>query len=519
MRKALLLGLALAAGTASAQTEPPPWGRFFERLRTDQYHQKLSAEAKPADAAFVGAEVVPMTAGATVLHDQTVIVRGGRIDAIGPRATTKVPEGMKRIDARGKFLFPGLTDVHVHTLQTHADLLVDLLYGVTTIREMDGYPWLLKLRDAARANRILAPTSYVAGTILNAAPMGWYAIVVKTPEQARQIVREQKAAGYDYIKVHNAMPQALYDAIAQTAREEHIRLVGHIPHQVLVQHAVEAGQFTFEHFKGFYLDTNLTMSPENWLEAIKDADVWIAPTLTNRRGGMSVEETRAFMKTPDAQLVSARARAEWPDQMNEHDAQSCRRVWTLSQDIFRQLLPVTRRFIAGTDSGGGYANSIRGFALHDELETMESLGLPPLDALRATSVNASIALGDPNSFGTIEPGKRADLLLLDKNPLLTVRNLRDPRGVMVRGIWLDAAKLGAIRKEIAAIYAAAGADKTLDNPSAAQLEVLVAGMQSLGAQRWIFNDHHLEQLAAMLRDKSRPADADKIVALAPAASR
>ncbi|HEX3111168.1 MAG TPA: amidohydrolase family protein, partial [Thermoanaerobaculia bacterium] len=265
-----------------------------------------------------------------------------------------------------------------------------------------------------------------------------------------------------------------------------------------------------EHFKGFYLDRTLTMSPEDWLDEVKGADVWIAPTLTNRRGGMTVEESRAFAASPDAQLVSARARAGWPDEMTGHDAQSSRRVWTLSQDIFRKLLPVTKRFIAGTDSGGGYPNSIRGFALHDELETMESLGMPVAEALRTATTNAAIALGDPASFGSIEVGKRADLLLLDKNPLLTTRNLRDPRGVMVRGIWLDHAKLAQIRQSIVSIYAKAGADKTLDQPSPAQIGALVAGMQALGAKGWIFNDHRLDELAGMLRAVNRESDAAAI---------
>lgn len=513
-RLVLLFAISAAVSPVGlGQDEPPPWGRFFERLQTDQLMQRLSEESKPEDIAFVGVEVVPMTAASSVLHDQTVVVRNGRIDAIGPRTKTRVPSGVQRIDAKGKFLFPGLTDAHVHTLQTHADYLLDLLHGVTTVREMDGYPWLLKVRAAARANRLLAPTPYATGTILNGAPMGWYAIVVKTPEQARQIVREQKAAGYDYIKVHNFMPLPLYDAIAETAREEHIRLVGHIPHQVSVKHAIEAGQYTFEHLKGFYLDTTLTMSPEDWLDEIKGADVWIAPTLTNRRGGSSVEETKAFIATPEAQLVSARARAGWPDEVTGHDAESVRKIWVLSQNIFRQLLPVTDRFIAGTDSGGGYPNSIRGFALHDELETMESLGMPVAEVLRTATTNAAIALGDASSFGSIEVGMRADLVLLDKNPLLTTRNLRDPRGVMVRGIWLDHAKLGRIRQSIVSIYAKLGADKTLDHPSPAQIDSLVAGMKALGGKGWIFNEHRIEELAGMLRAVKREADADAMTTL------
>lgn len=502
--------LALAAPLFAADD----WGPYFERLRVDEALHRLSKKAGPVDLAFVGADVVPMTAGTPLLRDQTVIVRGGLIERVGPRASTPVPRGMRRVDGRGKFLFPGLTDAHVHTLKTNGDLLLDLINGVTTIREMDGFPWLLRMRDAARANRLLAPTSYVAGQILNGAPMGWYAVVIKTPEQARQVVHEQKAAGYDYIKIHNYMPLPIYDAVATAAREEHIRLIGHIPHQVSVAHALEMGQFTLEHFKGFYLDSSLTMSSGPWLEEIKGADVWLCPTLVTRMAGYSVEETKRFIAGPDAQYVSLRSRRTWPQAVTEQDAKSMNTVWQLTQPIFKQLLPVTDRFIAGTDSGGGYANSIRGFALHDEVETFESLGMPTAEALKTVSVNSSIALGDPKSFGTIEPGKRADLLLLDRNPLETVRNLRAIRGVMLRGIWFDHPALQGIKDELRTIYARTGADTSLDDPSPQQIDTLLAGLSALIADGAILNDHQLGLLADMLRAKGRNADADRVAAWA-----
>jgi hypothetical protein len=117
-RLALLFAISAAISPSGAgQAEAPPWGRYFERLRPDQLMEKLSREAKPEDVAFVGATVIPMSEGTELLADQTVIVSGGRIAAIGRRAKTPVPAGMRRVDARGKFLFPGLTDVHVHTLQ------------------------------------------------------------------------------------------------------------------------------------------------------------------------------------------------------------------------------------------------------------------------------------------------------------------------------------------------------------------------------------------------------------------
>ena len=490
------------------------WGFFFEEVAIDRLVQRWSEATRPQATAFVGADVIAMTTNpAAVQRDQTVIVREGRIVAAGPRATTPVPRDAKRVDARGRFLMPGLTDAHVHTLESDADQLTHLIYGITTVREMDGFPWLLAKREALRQNRLLGPTAYVASTILNYYQMGWYTRPVKSPAQAQQAVHELKAAGYDYIKIHNVMPVPIYDAVIATANEEHIRVIGHIPHEISVKHAVESGQFTLEHFKGFYLDTTLEMSTEDWLSAVKGADVWITPTLTNRRSGMSDAETRSFMQSDDAQYVSRRVRDRWPEKITENGPSSAV-IWTRSQPIFKQLLSVTDRFLAGTDSGGGYPNSIPGFALYDELETFESLGMPTAQVLRTATVNASIGLGDERSFGTIETGKRADLLLLDRNPLETVRNLRNPAGVMVRGIWLDRKALVKMGEEVRAIYARSGSDDSLDHPSAAQITRLVREMEALKQAGWIFRDPQLVELAKLMRSAAREADARRVEALA-----
>jgi imidazolonepropionase-like amidohydrolase len=500
----LLLGAALPASPSI------DWGRAFERLAVDELVLELSASYKPQSLAFVGAEVVTLAdAHEAILHDQTVLIRDGRIAAVGPRASTKIAAGVEQIDARGRFLFPGLTDAHVHTLMSRGDFLLDLINGVTTVREMDGFPWLLQMREAVRQGRLLAPTLFVAGHILNNSPMGWYATVVSTAEEARDIVHQQKAAGYDYIKVHNMMPLPLYDAIAAAARADHIPLVGHIPQEVSVAHALAMGQLTFEHFKGFYLDSNLTPSPEPWLQEIKGAKVWICPTLVTRLAGASVEETLRIVASPEAQLVSQRERSGWLSAVQQKEERSFASVWALSQPIFKQLLPVTDRFIAGTDSGGGYPNLIRGFALHEELETFESLGMPTPLALRTATLFAASALGDTHG-SAIEVGNQADLLLLDSNPLLTVKNLRSPRGVLVRGIWLSPARIDAIRARLRTIYQQTGADTSLDHPSVAQIDSFLERMRVLRQEGWVPNGHQLESLAAALREIGRNDDAARI---------
>jgi hypothetical protein len=233
---------------------------------------------------------------------------------------------------------------------------------------------------------------------------------------------------------------------------------------------------------------------------------------------MTEAETKKFLETPAAQLVSGRERSTWVARISTRQAGSARKVWALSQSILKSLLPVTSRFIAGTDSGGGYANSIRGFALHDELETFESLGMPTIQVLRSATVNAAAALGQPRSFGAIDLGMRADLLLLDRNPLESVTNLRNPRGVMVRGIWLDDSMLRQIEETLRRTYAEAAADSSLDNPSRAQIEQLVSGMESLAKEGWIFNHHQLGVLVKMLRDAGQVSEAKRVSALFPSPS-
>jgi imidazolonepropionase-like amidohydrolase len=501
MRRVVLI--LILVSTVPLFADGHVWGFVFEEVEIDQLVQHWSRAVRPQTTAFVGVDLIAMTDNpATIRRDQTVVVRDGRIAAVGPRSSTPVPRDAKRVDGRGKFLMPGLTDAHVHTLETDADQLTHLFYGITTVREMDGFPWLLAKRDALRKNQLLGPTAYVAGTILNYYPMGWYARPIKTPAQARDAVHEQKAAGYDYIKIHNVMPVPIYDAVIETAKQEGLRVIGHIPHEISVKHAIESGQYTLEHFKGFYLDTTLEMSSEDWLSEIKGADVWITPTLTTRRSGMSDEETRAFMRSEEAQYVSKRVRERWPEGIKENGP-SAVKVWALSQPIFRQLLSVTDRFLAGTDSGGGYPNSIPGFALLDELETFESLGMPATQVLRTATVNPSIALGDAQSFGTVETGKRADLLLLDRSPLETVRNLRNAAGVMVRGIWLDSKSLAKMRKQVREIYARMGRDASLDHPSTSQIDELVRRIDALKASGWVFRDPQMTALSGLLRAAGR----------------
>lgn len=502
---AVLFSLLLATSAAAQER----WWFFFEELEIDRLVHRLSREHQPRTVAFVDVNLISMRGEPRVEPHQTVVVENGRIVSVGPAGAAKIPRNALRVNGRGRYLIPGLTDAHVHMLENSADHLLALLHGVTTVRDMCGFPWLLRHRDAVRANRVLAPTPYVASHILNGNRMGMYATAVTTPEEGERAVREQKRAGYAYIKTHNSLSRDVYAAILKTAAEENMRVIGHVPVRASVEMAIAGGHYTLEHFKGYLNDGNLTLSTDDWVTPTKGADIWLCPTFYTRVIGFTEDESRRLMDSPLGRLVSTRLRKRWVERSREGDEAS-RKVWALSQQIFARLRPVTNRWIAGTDSGGGYRNMIVGHALLDEVETFERLGLTSAEALKAATSNAASALLDEKEFGTVEAGKRADLVLLDRNPLETVKHLRDPRGVMVRGIWLDARTLASIRSSIENIYARAGRDASLDAPSDRQVAALVEGMTALAKDGWVYRDHQLQELHALLVARGRTADAERV---------
>ncbi len=226
----------------------------------DDYKRKLLTVGRSFFATF--RVVNPETE--IVTPAQTVVATGSRITWVGDSdKAPPVSSGMV-VDGNDRFLCPGLVDMHVHS-SSAAGWLLDLNNGVTTVRDMDGFPWLLKLRDSVNARRMLAPIDVVAGTIINAFPLDGYAVVPRTSQDARRIVRQQAACGYDFIKIHNNVPLAMFDAIADQAHKLGMDVVGHVPHDISLDHAIHSGGMrTTEHLKGFLIDQTLLPSDEDF---------------------------------------------------------------------------------------------------------------------------------------------------------------------------------------------------------------------------------------------------------------
>jgi imidazolonepropionase-like amidohydrolase len=446
------------------------------------------ASQDQAVTAFVNVSVVPLDRE-QVRTNQTVVVRGDRIVAMGPAGSTQVPGGAVRIDGRGKFLMPGLAEMHAHVIggnnPNHETLNRDILFlyvanGITSIRAMLGAPNQLPLRDRLVRGEILGPTMYVSAPSLNgnSAP---------NPDTAAKLVRAHKAAGYDFLKIHPGLSRETYDEIARTAKAVGITWAGHVPIAVGLRHAMASGQATVDHLDGL-LEASLPDSMSARLFAgqvtipqlvastdpsrfsaiateIKRAGVWQVPTMLIWENLFSQAETpehmaaRTELKYASRQQVAAYVTGK-TNQITQQRAagvtpEIAARYVALRRQALKALADAGAPLLMGTDSPQLFM--VPGFALHRELGIIAEAGLSPFQMYESGAKNVARYVADhlkqDGRFGTVAVGNRADLVLLDANPLESVTNLTKRAGVMVRGRWVSSAEIDNGLAELAAKYA------------------------------------------------------------------
>lgn len=476
-------------------------------VRTTGVMGELSAAASKGDVAIVNVNVVDPVAGA-IISDQTVIVHGRQIEWVGPAGQAPDTTGATVISGAGRYLSPGLTDMHVHTEHLGQHLL-RLAAGVTSVRDMDGFPWILRTRGAIESGAMIGAATYVAGTIIADQPLSGYAVVVRTPEEARQIVRNQAECGYSFIKVHNSLAEPLFDAVAGEAHLLKLDLVGHVPHNISLQHAIQSGGMrTVEHLKGFLIDQTLLPSDEPFGPALQGAEVWLTPSLYTRIGNAHGEEARRLAADPRQRYNPRDRREEWfanvpaeqSDSANLHD-----RYVQTQATVMGRLLPLHPRWLVGTDAAG-YSFNIAGFATLDEMALLHQLGLSNAEVVRAATSEPAIAMRRQDEFGRIAPGLRADLVLLAANPLESVDAYQSNLGVMSRGRWYDRASLDAALEGVARIYDTP-ASKAID-PTAA--ETLARAAQARVRAGYVFEDAALTAAADAFSRNGAPAAAQTL---------
>jgi imidazolonepropionase-like amidohydrolase len=436
-----------------------------------------AAAAVEAVYAITDVTVVPMDRERTI-PAQTVIVRDGRIAAMGPAARTKVPAGAIRIDGRGRFLMPGLAEMHAHVPQdVDGQWAKDVLFlyaanGVTFARGMLGAPGHLDLRAKLARGEVIGPRLYTSGPSLNGNS-------VASPEAARRMVSEQKAAGYDFLKIHPGLDRARYDAIAAAAREHRIPFGGHVPDAVGLPRALEVGQATVDHLDGylplllrdgsalagkdagFFGSALVPDADERKIAGVarrtRAAGVWNVPTdsLVHHvlLAGFSTEDmaAREEMRYVPRQMLAGwkKARTDMQSQPG-YDPAAAARFAQVRGRLIKGLHDAGAGLLLGSDAPQWF--NVPGFSLHRELEYLVGAGLTPYQALATGTREVARFLGAPRDFGTVAVGRRADLILATGNPLRDVANVRRPAGVMLGGRWLPAAGIDTGLAVIAGRY-------------------------------------------------------------------
>lgn len=426
---------------------------------------------------FDDVNVVPMDEE-RVLEARTVIVRDGRIESIVEAGEAEIPADALVIDGGGRYLVPGLAEMHAHVPPTNdSRYLEEVLFlyvanGVTTARGMLGEPGHLPLKERIARHEVLGPRLYTSGPSLSAQS-------VRSPEEAARIVREQAAAGYDFVKLHPGLTRAEFDTAVEAAREAGIELAGHVSEDVGVERALEARQATIDHLDGYL--QYLVPESERDAAAAGFFGIGLADRVDDARIAQAVEATRAarvhvvptqtllehwaapsptadeLAARPEMAYVSPQTRQQWLQSKRQimqapgYTEEKARRAIDVRRRLVKALHDVDPSLLLlGSDAPQVF--NVPGFSLHHELESIVAAGLTPYEALRTGTIHPAQFFDAEDEFGRIAPGLAADLVLVDRNPLEDVAALRNPAGVMVRGRWLDRGELDARLAQIAERY-------------------------------------------------------------------
>jgi imidazolonepropionase-like amidohydrolase len=369
--------------------------------------------SSPSAFAILHASIVPMDSD-RILADHTILVQGDRIAAVAPDGAVALPEGTPVVDAAGAYVLPGLIDSHVHMRRRELGAYVRA--GITSVRNMWGYQALPALMREIEEGAVVGPAIYSASHGIDASPGVWPETqFVDEPSQAEAVVAAQVAAGWRFLKVYNSLSLASYDAIVASARSHGIRFAGHVPNSVSIEHALDSGQASIEHLRGY--DHALTRGSQNWA----DIDASRIPELAERTAAAGT------WNCPTLEIYVLLSQGL--------DETTRSRIRANRQAVVRGLHDAGARLLAGTDAG--IDRTAAGTSIHDELAELVASGLSPYEALRAATSGGAEFLEETAEIGTIAVGKRADLLVVRGNPLQDVGVLRDLDAVILRGAWFS----------------------------------------------------------------------------------
>ena len=430
---------------------------FFIRRAAEDAIDRLTKNANDlspkstAPLALVGAALIDVTDKPSI-PDSVVVIEGDRIVAAGPRSTTKVPSGAQIIDVTGKFLLPGLWDMHAHLYQAELGPTY-LAAGITTARDVgNDLEFATALRDAAKERRGLGPRMLLAGYINGKNPYHAFDVQVETADEVRTAVQRYKNAGYEQLKIRDHVKLETLKLICTEAHRLGMTVTGHVPEGMNALQAVEAGMDQLSHItyvvtaffpkndrNDFEVTINLSSPNATYaLKFFKEHRTVIDPTdavmeLMLRPMNVPIETFEpGLMKVPPELTVQINKKGQPGDQ-----AEAIRMVFDVWLKITNALHAAGVPIVAGTDVG------VPGHTLHRELELYVKAGMTPLAAIQAATIVPARVMKVDNEVGAIEAGKRADLIVLDANPLDDIHNTRKLRFVVTQGRLFDCARLWA----------------------------------------------------------------------------
>ncbi len=417
-----------------------------------------------------------------ILEDYSVVIIDGKIENLGPSSTLIVPSEAEVINAKGKYLIPSLSDMHIHLEGDAWNIMYppgkgyspeeinyeDILFmyiakGITTVQVMSAFPEHIAIRDSINRNEMLGPR-LVLSRMIDGAGKAWPPPIstwVNNAGEARKAVLDAYETGYDRIKVYSFLDRASYDTIMQTATLLKMPVDGHIPHSISIDHLISSGQKMIAHSEEFMNFTE-DYSQEYILSlssSLEVGNVWLTPTL------ITSHNLTRLLENPEKELTKKGVEHLHPMGVD------------LGNYIYENLykpIPESRQqyiktgyetfqvpFVNAFHSMGGklltgsdvlIPPNQPGYSLHEELEELVNAGLTPYEALRASTTNPHEFLDESDQAGTIEPGKMASLVLLSSNPLENISNTRGIEGVIYKGRWIPRDEIDSRLEKIAASY-------------------------------------------------------------------
>ena len=418
----------------------------------------LDSVLKPSQKNYLFSNVNVITMQSPdILPAMDVFIKNGKIEKINPHQASEVP-GYIKIDATGKYLMPGLSDMHVHFNSGNYNrnaLFLFIMNGITTARIMWGSNTHIELRDSIKAGKLLGPQLYVASAGFNGnTPLWPGTILTPTDDDLKQEVKKYADAGYDYIKVYGSLQEHQYDVLFDECKKNNIKPLGHLPNSLTLQKAISSRQYSIEHLGGFvnHFNSTYNFNPDGnefkrMIKESKQAGIWFCPTMTVvDRSTLKVPE---YKSDPNYNYLPPDWKSWYEEKIAQPITADPSAIHQMRMVVLKKLFEQKANIIGGTDMGIRYIYP--GSSLHDELVYFVEAGMTPYEALITVTKNAA-AFFKINDIGTIAEGSRADLLLLEANPLDNIMNTRKIDGTMVNGTWFNKSTIEKVKENLVLAY-------------------------------------------------------------------